>query len=297
VITRTMKRVVEKVGQTETKFRSRVRSVQHRLIELGKLAAHRGEKARARREQVYRKLMRTTRRVISEAGITIKQASIKIKKETDQRRQAAAQKLIDRVQTTICLTEQVMKQTRARVIKGQTHYEEKLVSIFETKTEVIRKGKASRPTEFGKIVKIQEAENQIITDYEVFESKPADQALLIPAIDRHEEIFGKVPDLVATDGGFHSISNVEAATERGVKRLAVPGRRGRGSGKSKKRKERWYREAQRWRVGCEGRISVLKRRTGLFRSRYKGTSGMKRWVGFGVIADNLISLGTLLSST
>jgi IS5 family transposase len=296
VITRTVKRLQEKVGGAQKKFRSRVRSVQHRLIELGKMAAHRGEKARERREQVYRKLMRTTRRVIGDADKTIRQVSSKIKKETDQRRRAAAEKLIERVQETVCLTERVLKQTRARVIKGETHYEEKLVSIFETKTEVIRKGKASKPTEFGKIVKIQEAENQIITDYEVFESRPADQALLIPAIDKHEELFGKVPELVATDGGFHSISNIEEATQRGVKKLAVPGRRGRGSGKGKKRRERWFREAQRWRVGCEGRISVLKRRSGLFRSRYKGTNGMKRWVGFGVIADNLITLGVFLSS-
>ncbi|MGH9830352.1 MAG: hypothetical protein ACREDR_44665 [Blastocatellia bacterium] len=61
------------------------------------------------------------------------------------------------------LTERVMKQTRERVIKGNTHYEGKLVSIFEVETETTRKGKASKPTEFGKMVKIQEAENQIIT--------------------------------------------------------------------------------------------------------------------------------------
>ena len=69
---------------------------------------------------------------------------------------------------------------------------------------MIRKGKASRPTEFGKMVKIQEAENQIITDYEVFEKRASDSDLLVPAVEKHQKQFGKVPELVAADAGFYS---------------------------------------------------------------------------------------------
>ena len=54
-------------------------------------------------------------------------------------------------------------------------------------------------------------------------------------------------------------------------------------------------ESQRWRTGCEGRISVLKRRHGLRRCIYRGDAGMKRWVGLGVIADNLHHIGTVLA--
>ena len=74
-------------------------------------------------------------------------------------------------------------------------------------TEVIRKGKASKPTEFGKMVKFQEAENQIITQYEVFEKRLKDADLLVPAECKHEEQFGCVPQLVAGDAGFYSASN------------------------------------------------------------------------------------------
>lgn len=129
----------------------------------------------------------------------------------------------------------------------------------------------------------------------MFDTKPADQDLLIPSIERHKGIFGSLPELVATDGGFHSLSNIEEATKMGVKKLAVPGRR-RGPVKKKEPKPRWYREGLRWRVGGEGRISVLKRRSGLNRSRYRGVDGMKRWVGLGVIADNLISMGRYFDS-
>ena len=55
--------------------------------------------------------------------------------------------------------------------------------------------------------------------------------------------------------------------------------------------KRWFRNGQKWRTGCEGRISVIKRRHGLSRCRYKGDAGMKRWVGLGVIADNVINIG------
>src|SRR6516165_8233851 len=64
---------------------------------------------------------------------------------------------------------QVMKQTRARIYRGDTRSEGKLLSVFEPSTEVIRKGKAGKPNEFGKMVKLQEAENQIVTDFEVYD--------------------------------------------------------------------------------------------------------------------------------
>ncbi len=61
-------------------------------------------------------------------------------------------------------------------------------------------------------------------------------------------------------------------------------------------KKRWFRRAQKWRTGCEGRIILLKRRHGLDRCLYKGDEGMKRWVGLGVIADNLINIGRNLAA-
>jgi len=183
------------------------------------------------------------------------------------------------------LTVRVLQQTKARVLEGNHHYGDKLYSVFEVHAEGIRK---------GKLVKIQEAEHQIITDYEVFPERPADQELLIPAIEKHREIFGRVPQLVAADAGFFSLENERQAKELGVKRVAVPNKKGRDQARWKEQKQRWFRRAQRWRVGCEGRISVLKRRHGLRRCRYRGMDGMERWVGWAVIADNLIHIGNHL---
>jgi IS5 family transposase len=126
----------------------------------------------------------------------------------------------------IRLTRTVVEQTRARVIKEDTHYEGKVTSIFEPHTEIIRRGKAGKPTEFGKMVKIQEAEEQLITSYEVFDTRPADNEILTDAIDAHKEVFGSVPDLLAADAGFYSADNIAAATEAGVSKVCIPNKKG-----------------------------------------------------------------------
>jgi transposase, IS5 family len=166
------------------------------------------------------------------------------------------------------------------VLGGNTRAKNKIVSVFEPQTEVIRKGKASKPTEFGKMVKIQEAENQIVIHCEVFDQRPSDSDLLTPSIAKHKELLGRVPDLATADAGFFSAANEAAAKALGVRRVAVPSRSTKSEKRKQEQKKRWFKKAQKWRTGCEGRISVLKRRHGLTRSRYKGLAGIKRWWGW-----------------
>jgi IS5 family transposase len=145
------------------------------------------------------------------------------------------------------------------------------------------------------MIKVQEAENQIITSYEVYDQRPADSALLIPAIEQHQQRLGTVPRLVAGDAGFFSAANEAAAHKMGVEQVAVPHLGTKSPQRLKRQKERWFRRAQKWRIGCEGRISLLKRRHGLNRCRYKGDAGMHRWVGFAVLADTLVNIGRVLT--
>jgi IS5 family transposase len=294
VMTRTMKQIEREVGEVGTRLRDRTRSVKHRLIEIGRSAMRKSEEAVARRTEAYRKLMATTHKVMGQAKLFSQEVAAGVKPASTLRGQLLIEGLAKYLEEMHGLAVRVLKQTKARVLEGNQHYVDKLYSVFEVHTEAIRKGKLSKPTEFGKLVKIQEAEHQIITDYQVFAERPADQELLIPAIEKHREIFGRVPQLAATDAGFFSLENVRQAKELGVKRVAVPNKKGRNLARSKEQKQRWFRRAQRWRVGCEGRISVLKRRQGLRRCRYRGVDGMERWVGWAVIADNLIHFGRLL---
>ena len=135
----------------------------------------------------------------------------------------------------------------------------------------------------------------MVIDYEGYEQRPADATLLIPAIEKHEVVMGRTPRLVAADAGFYSAKNEAAAKARGVKRVCIPNRSTKSAARRREQKKRWFRNGQKWRTGCEGRISVVKRRHGLTRCRYKGDNGMKRWVGLGVIADNLINIGNALA--
>ena len=171
----------------------------------------------------------------------------------------------------------------------------KLVSVFEPHAEIIRKGKASKPTEFGKLVQITEAENQIVTRLDVFDERPSDRQLLTEAVKRQTELLGRTPQLVAADAGYYAQAHERAVEQMGVKWVAVPNRNTTSQDRKMREKSRWFKKAQAWRTGCEGRISVLKRRHGLSRCLYRGMEGMKRWVGLGVLADNLINFGKALS--
>jgi transposase, IS5 family len=294
VLTRAMQRISKIAGTVGAKLRDRSRSVKFRLLEIAR-AARSKVPDRTKMAQAYGKLLDATARVVGQAKRFAGEIEEGVKQAADARNQAVLEGLRAKLDTMVPLVRQVMRQTRARVLAGDTHAEGKIVSVFEPATEIIRKGKAGKPTEFGKMVKLQEAENQIIVEYEVYDRRPSDADLLIPAITLHETRLGRTPRLVAADAAFYSGKNEAAAKAKGVKRICIPNRASKSPARQREQKKRWFRKGQRWRTGCEGRISVIKRRHGLSRSRYKGELGIKRWVGLGVIADNLITISHALT--
>jgi IS5 family transposase len=294
VLTRLMKRITEITGAVGTQLRDRSRSVKLRVVEIARASRSKSEQGRERMKGLYEKLLTATAAVVGQAQRFAKDIAEGVKRSCDVVKQAAVEGMKKELETMSSRVKQVIKQTRARVLHGNTHAEGKLVSVFEPTTEVIRRGKAKQPTEFGKMIKVQEAESQIITSYEVFEKRPSDSELLVPAVEIHCERLGRVPDLVAADAGFYSAQGEKSAKEKGVKKVSVPNRSTKSAERRKLQKTRWFKKGQKWRTGCEGRISVLKRRHGLNRCRYKGHDGMKLWVGLGVICDNLITMGHYL---
>jgi IS5 family transposase len=268
VLTRTLRQIGEQ-------GRDRTRSVARRVFEIAQRSRTAGnrvgaevrERSKARMKVLYQGLMGITRAVVRQAEAA----------------PARGQQLAAQLPATIELLRRVLAQTRARVLRGDTHFPGKVVSLFEPHTDIIRKGKLAKPTEFGRLVKIQEAEAQFITDYEVCETGQTDRALWVPALDRHIALFDHAPQLAVADGGFASRTNERAARDRGVRHVVLPRQ-------PREKRSRAARAALRWRTGSEGRISALKRRHGLRRCRYRGASGMQRWVGLGVIANDLLAL-------
>jgi IS5 family transposase len=288
VLNRTARALAAQGGDAAVGIRDRTRSVSRQVLRIARgsrQAATQGVKTRLR--ESYGKLMAITRAAVRDANHVVEHVADK--------KSAVVDELKDRIAQTVTLLRRVLAQTRARVFKDDRHYPHKILSLFEPHTEAIRKGKQSKPTEFGKLVKIQEAEGQFITDFEVCSTRVPDQDLWKPSLERHLELFHRVPHLAAADAGFASAANERLAEEMGIPHVALP-RQGRLTPKRRQfQRQPWFRDAMRWRTGGEGRISVLKRRHGLTRCRYHGPEGMQRWVGLGVIANNLCAMAGALS--
>lgn len=295
VLTRVMKRVTKLAGDVGTKLRDRSRSVKLRAVEIARASRSKSVQSQQRMKDLYGKMLESSGRVARQAQQFVDEIASGIKRSADFKKQAALDGMKKELETMLDRLRQVRRQTRARVFRGNTHVEGKLASMFEHTTEIIRRGKAKQPTEFGKMIKVQEAEAQIIVDYEVFDKRPADSDLLAPAIAIHQQRLGRVPDLAAADAAFYSAEGEKKAHGMGVQHVSVPNHSTKSEERRKLQKTRWFKKGQKWRTGCEGRISVLKRRHGLNRCRYKGDRGMKRWVGLGVISDVLINIGRALS--
>lgn len=298
VLTRTMKRIADVAGRAGTRLRDRTRAVSYQVRQIARASRSRVVvQGQQRLQSSYRKLLYHTARVVGQAKRFAEEIATGRKRARRVEQQIALQAHRAYLEQMIPLVRQVIHQTRERIFKGNTHVPGKLVSLFEPHTEIIRKGKAAKPTEFGKMVKIQEAEAQIVTHYQVYEERPWDSDLLLPALDTHRQLLGRMPYLVTADAAFFSQRNERVTQARGVKRVAIPNRSSKSAHRKRLQKKRWFRNAQKWRTGCEGRISLLKRRHGLNRCRYKGQPGIERWVGFGVIADNLINIGHALAAS
>ena len=168
VLTRTMKRVVEIGGNAGGRVRDRMKSVGRRVMEIARIGRARVQtQGKERRQTSYKRLLHATGQVVAQAkriANDVKKGVKKARKRVDQLRLEALQAELARM---IPLVQQVMHQTKARLFRNDLHVSNKLVSLFETATQIIRKGRSAKPTEFGRLIKIQEAENQIITDYEV----------------------------------------------------------------------------------------------------------------------------------
>ena len=243
VLTRTMKKIEGKAGGLKRKVRDRMRSVTKRVIAIGYAARHKGEEGERKREKEYRQLLRVTRQVLNDTARVLREVEA-----MPPRRRCQVLPLCESLESMAERVRRVLRQTKARILDGVTQWPQKVVSLFEPHTEIIRKGKAGKPTEFGKMVQLQEAENQIITHYEVFAEKPSDRHLLLPAVKAQRRKLGRVPELVAGDAGFYSHVQEEGIKQLGVKYVSVPNRNTRSQERRKLEKQRWFKRAQKWRT-------------------------------------------------
>jgi IS5 family transposase len=205
--------------------------------------------------------------------------------------------LADTLSHYLPLVKQVIGQTVRRVFEHQrVPAEEKIVSLFEPHTEIIRRGRpAPRDTEFGRKVWFSEVDGGLISEYRLLKGNPPDDKHWKQAVQHHIVLFGHPPDVATGDRGVFSPDNEQFARDCGVKHVALPKPGAKDAERTAFKAQPWFKAALRFRAGIEGRISSLKHARGLDRCLNRGEMGMERWLGWGVIANNLAVIATKLA--
>jgi transposase, IS5 family len=288
VITRTLSRIADECAPAAIKIANHARSVKHRVLEINRTAKSRTQESEAKMKNCYAKLVGITKGLVKKAKKVIQDLHDGVLPVTGDALEVMGH--CDQLDHFVPLVQKVIDQAKARVFGGDTHVGGKILSLFEPTTQVIRKGKVAKPTEFGRLVRIDEAENGIVSNYDVKDGNPADVNEFIPAVSQHKEFFGHAPHMATGDRGFFSAENERQAHNLGVHRVAVPARGTPSQTRRTLQKKRWFQRAMRWRSGIEARIATLKHRFQMARACYKGDTGFKRHVGWSIIANNLVSI-------
>lgn len=200
----------------------------------------------------------------------------------------AAAGYVSELERFIPLVEQVIDQSRRRILLGEkVPANEKIVSIFEPHTDIIKKGQ--REIVYGHKVLLTGGRSNLITDCAVERGNPADAAQFVPAVGRQEKHFGQCPKRVATDAGFASAANAREARDRGVEELMFACARKKDDPQNS-HDSKVYKSLRKWRSGIEGVISATKRAFGLNRCTWSGFESFKAYVQLAVFAFNLQTL-------
>lgn len=287
VVSRLVKRARGLVGDAASSgqelFRDRTRSAKRLVHQIGDALRRRGEQAEVGRRRAYRRLLEVTEASLGQAAA--------IQRLLAGKSGQAATTVRAELAEIAPLLEQVIDQTCRRVFEGTTvPATQKLVSLFEPHTQIIRRGKARQPTEFGRMVWLDEVEGGVVSRYQILAGNPPDSSHVAASLAHHQRVFGQPPRIFTGDRGVHTAENELSAELLGVKRVALPQSGAKSAERRVYERQRWYHRALRFRAGAEGRISVLKRRGFLGRCRDKGEDGFGRWIGWGVITANLTTI-------
>lgn len=289
VVTRLVKHLDKLLPKSVGGFPNRTRSARRRMQAIQRMTPQQRSQRQVAR---YGELIAITEQVVGNA----RRVLARTKKVSGIAQDPAIPALRKEIEHYCQLGDRVIDQSRRRVLQGeQVSAEQKVYSIFEPHTDLIKRGKANKPVEFGHKVFLAESACGLITQYRVLEGNPIDENHVEPSLRRHKKTFGHTPELYATDRGFHSEKNVRACEQAGVCVVSIP----QCGGKKTPEREAHerspeFRQGQRFRAGIEGRISVLFRGRGMKRCLAEGREHFDLLVGAAVLANNLMVIAQLL---
>jgi transposase, IS5 family len=291
VITRLIGRLGELLPQAVVGFANRTRRARRRMQEIQRMTPTQRQQRQRRK---YRDLIRTSEQVVQSAREVLKNTSNV--RGVDPLQDIAMRELRAQIEHYCGLGQRVIDQTRRRIIEGKSvPAEQKIYSIFEPHTDLIKRGKAQKPVEFGHKVFLAESAKGLITQYRVVDGNPNDDMQVRPCLTRHKKTFGEAPGLFSGDRGFYSQDGLEDCHKAGVVLACIPQC---GGNKTPEReafeKSPAFKHGQRFRAGIEGRISVLFRGRGMKRCLAQGREHFELLIGAAVLANNLMIIAGLM---
>jgi IS5 family transposase len=270
-------------------FRTRTRSVR-------RLAQHRHRVARRKGEQAAEALKQAYAKRIGSAQARRRQAA-RVAAALQDQAAAQGQRLVERIEHFLPLVDQAIAPARRRVLRGEAvPAADTLLSLFEPRTQPIRRHKAGKPTEFGRKVLIDEVAGGSTSHGAILADAGLEHPHCVASLDAHQQRFGHPPHLVAGARGLYSPENEERARDRGSTPIVLPKTGRLSQERQRYERQRWFRRGGRFRAGAEGRISVRKRDYGLDRCRDHGEDGFGRGVGWGIVAHNLAQIARTVAA-
>lgn len=281
-ITKIVKEIKSLRVATGTKFRDRTRTVKKIILQLCK---NLHKKATTKKESIKeqtKKLLEITKLVLKQSENVIKDTAQAAKEDFSD----GIKSLHNDLDKFTNIARRIEEQTKKVLANKGNTIKSRIVSIFDTTARAIKKGKLGVKAEFGNKIVVQDTAQGIISGYQVLEENPNDVGLVDEVIEQHVAIFNKPPVEVATDRGFSSADN-EAKLNEIIKRVSMPKRGKVDEERKQYQKQHWFRRLQKFRAGGEAKISLLKRKFGLRRSRLRGHRGIEIHVGWGILTHNL----------
>jgi transposase, IS5 family len=295
LVTRAQPLVQDQLAGRRSVFRNRMRAMRRTLPALYRVVRRKAHTAVAQQRPLYERFIQISEQTLQQAQI-IRQALDHLDAVADPPLARASRRapvsVADRLRAGldrfVPLLAQVIHQARSRVLEETpVPAQEKLVSLFEPHTRILRRHKTGTPVEFGRQVVLDEVEGGIVTRSRVVGPGEVERHELAPAVAHHQAVFGRAPYLVTADRGFHLLSQELALQAAGVRHVVVPtAGRPTTQQRAQERTRAWKRRS-RWRAGIEGRIHSLRRDYGLRRCRSHGEVGLLRDVGWGILASDL----------
>jgi IS5 family transposase len=296
-LTRTVQRVQAAGGAAGTSFAGRRLAAARRVREIAVRLRTRGKLSREETTKVIRRvtgeLASLAEKAAAQAMAVLRNGRRALPRALSGRIRGRLRRALDELAVTVGRTAAVIAHTRARLAGQMPESATRLVSLHDPDARPIRKGRIDRPVEFGYKAQVTDNDDGIVLDYSVEYGAAPDGPQLAPAVERVARRAGRVPRAVTADCGYGQAAVEGELHELGVRTVAIPRQAATSPARKAVEHGRGFRQLVKWRTGCEGRISYLKRRYGWDRTLLDGRNGAAIWCGHGVFAHNLVKISAL----